>query len=144
MLANTLAMFDGLWNVSIDCLVFKVLVACFYCLPTVNIPCGMCLLLVECVYGLWNVSIACWVCLMLVKGTVACLMCNMLLEQSGYDSNRRCATLVDGMYLKAPSAPPWGWLNAKCGKHLRFCWSRKARGEAPTASFMALMVRHLV
>ena len=56
---STVAMFGGLWNVSIDCLVFKVLVACFYCLHTVNIPCGMFLLLVECVYGLWNVSIAC-------------------------------------------------------------------------------------
>ena len=55
---STVAMFDGLWNVSIDCLVFKVLVACFYCLPTVNIPCGMCLLLVECIDDLWNMSIA--------------------------------------------------------------------------------------
>ena len=52
---------------------------------------------------------------MLVKGTVACLMCNMLLEQSGYDSNRRCATLVDGMYLKAPSAPPGDGLMLNAG-----------------------------
>ena len=55
---STVAMFDGLWNVSIDCLVFNVLVACFYCLPTVNIPCGMFLLLVECIDDLWNMSIA--------------------------------------------------------------------------------------